>query len=130
LAFFIVLLACGWLVVVALLMALKPGLCFRLFARMSAALEASNWRVHLVEQGLRIVVGGAFIAHAPASKLPIAFEVAGWILVLTSVLILLAPIRWHGKFGTFWVERLTPAIVRACAPLPALAGAGVIYAAI
>lgn len=97
---------------------------------MAVNLEAGNWRLNLTEQGLRLLAGAALIVRAPASKLPALFEVAGWLVVVSSVLIIAAPIRWHGAYGTWWSKRLTPLVIRVLSPLPAVAGAGLIYAAI
>jgi hypothetical protein len=119
-----------WLVGVAFLMALRPRYCHHLFEKMSADLKRSNWRLQFTEQGLRVLAGMALIARAPASKLPLVFEVAGGLLVATSVLIMVAPIRWHGSYGTWWVRRLTPLVIRILSPIPAAAGAGLIYAAL
>lgn len=119
-----------WLVGVALLMALRPAYCHYLFAKMTTQLEAANWRVQCVEQGLRALAGAALVVRAPASKLPHVFEVAGWVLVGISVLILLAPIRWHGSYGAFWIKRLAPGTIRLLSPVPAVVGAGLIYAAV
>jgi hypothetical protein len=119
-----------WLVGVGALMAFRPSYCLELCGRMTARLEASNWRLNITEQGLRIVAGAALILRAPASKLPLAFEVAGWILVASSLLILVAPVRWHGAYGRWWVTRLVPLGVRALSPVPLLAGAGLVYAAL
>jgi hypothetical protein len=76
------------------------------------------------------LAGAALVVRAPASKLPHVFEVAGWVLVGISVLILLAPIRWHGSYGAFWIKRLTPGTIRLLSPVPAVVGAGLIYAAV
>ena len=120
-----------WLVGVAFLMVLRPRYCLHLFQKMSAdLLERSNWRLQFTEQGLRVLAGVALIARAPASKLPLVFEVAGWLLVATSLLIMVAPIRWHGAYGTWWVKRLTPLVIRILSLVPAAAGAGLIYAAL
>jgi hypothetical protein len=119
-----------WLVGVAVLMALRPGYCLHLFDRMSRKLEASNWRVQFIEQGLRVLAGAALIVRAPASKLPLAFEVAGWLLVVTSALIMIVPIRWHGAYGNWWVNRISPSLIRVLSPVPAAVGAVIIYAAI
>ena len=40
------------------------------------------------------------------------------------------PIRWHGAYGTWWVKRLKPWVIRALSPVPAVLGAGMIYAAV
>jgi len=119
-----------WLVGVAFLMALRPRFCLHLFETMSANLERSNWRLQFTEQGLRVLAGVALIVRAPASRLPLVFEVAGWLLVATSLLVMLAPIRWHGAYGTWLTRRLTPLVFRILAPVPAAAGAGLIYAAL
>jgi len=111
-------------------MALRPRYCLQLFEKMSANLERSNWRLQFTEQGLRLLAGVALIVRAPASKLPPVFEVAGWLLVATSLLIMIAPIRWHGVYGSWWVKRLTPLLIRILSPVAAAAGAGLIYAAL
>src|SRR5215469_9181182 len=118
-----------WLVGVAFLMALRPHYCLRLFEKMSAKLERSNWRLQFTEQGLRVLAGVSMIVRAPASKLPLLFEVAGWLLVATSLLIMVALIRWHGAYGRWWVGRIAPLAIRILSPVPMMAGAGLIYAA-
>jgi len=122
--------AAVWLMTVGVLMAFRPRYCLHLFAKMSASLTAANWRVQLIEQGLRVLVGTAMIVRAPLSKLPVVLEVAGWLLVATSILIVVLPIRWHGKYGAFWVQRITPPAVRVLSPVPAVLGAGLTYLAI
>ena len=117
------------LVGVAFLMALRPSYCLYLFEKMSANLERSNWRLQFTEQGLRVLAGVALIVRAPASKLPLVFEVAGWLLVATSLLIMVVPIRWHGAYGRWWVGRIPPLAIRVLSPVPMMAGAGLIYAA-
>ena len=119
-----------WIVVVAMLMALRPADCLRLMTRMKENLDRSNWRLQFTEQGLRVLAGLALIIRAPASKLPLLFGVAGWILVVTSLLIMAAPIRWHGAYGAMLMKRLTAPMLRVLSPIPAAAGAGLIYAAL
>ncbi len=76
-----------------------------------------------------MLAGVALIVRAPASKLPLVFEVAGWLLVATSLLIMVVPIRWHGAYGRWWVGRIPPLAIRVLSPVPMMAGAGLIYAA-
>ena len=126
----IVVIAAGlWLVGVAFLMALRPRYCLQLSETMRASLAQSNWRVQFIEQGLRVLAGAALIVRTPASKVPLLFEVAGWILMVTSLLIMAAPIRWHGTYGAWWLKWVTPLLVRILSPVPAAAGVGLIYAA-
>ena len=119
-----------WLVGVAFLMALRPRYCLHLFEKMSADLKRSNRRLQFTEQGLRVLAGMALIVRAPASKVPLVFELAGWLLVATSLLIIVAPIRWHGVYGMWWVKRLPPLVIRVLSPVPAAVGAGLIYVAL
>jgi len=129
-ALVIVVAAGFWLAGVGALMAFRPRYCVDLFERMTVSLEGSNWRLQITEQGLRILAGAALVVRAPSSKLPVAFEVAGWILVATSVAILMAPVRWHGAYGRWLMGRMAPTLVRVLAPVPVLVGAGLIYAAL
>lgn len=130
LALIIVLIAGVWLIGVGLLMAVRPHLGLRLCETMAAGLERSSWRVQYTEQGLRVLAGAALIVRAPASKLHLLFEVAGWILVATSMLIMVAPISWHAAYGRLLLKRLTPRMLRTLSPIPAAAGAGLLYAAL
>jgi hypothetical protein len=119
-----------WLVAVSLLMALWPRYCLQLLEKMASNLAASNWRLNLTEQGLRIVAGAALIVRAPLSKLPLAFEVAGWCIVISSLLILALPIRWHASYGHWLSGWLSPSVLRVLSPVPAIVGAGIVYAAV
>jgi hypothetical protein len=119
-----------WLLAIALMTALYPAYCLHRFERMCLSLEAANWRLQLIEQGLRLLVGAALIVRAPDSRLPLAFEIAGWLLLVTSAIILLAPIRWHAGYGMWWTRRLHPWMIRLLCPLPAAAGIAIVVAAI
>lgn len=119
-----------WLVAVAFLMALRPGYCLHLIEKMTSSLTASSWRLQLTEQGLRIIAGAALIVRAPVSKLPLAFDIAGWCIVISSLLILAAPIQWHASYGHLLSRRLTPLVIRILSPVPAIVGAGIVYAAL
>ena len=127
----IIVIASGlWLVAVSFLMALRPRYSLQLLEKMTSDLAASNWRLNLTEQGLRIVAGAALIVRSPLSKLPLTFEVAGLCIVISSLLILALPIRWHASYG-HWLSRwLTPLVIRVLSPVPAIVGAGIVYAAV
>ena len=128
LALLIVSAAGAWLVALAVLMAVRPEYCLHLYNRMLANLEAASYRQNLIEQGLRLLAGSALIVRAPASKLPMPFEVFGWLLVLSSLFVMVAPLRWHAAYGAWWGKRITTLMVRILSPIPAIFGAGLIYA--
>ena len=130
LALIIVSAAGAWLVVVAVLMAVRPEYSLHLYNRMLANLEASSYRQNLIEQGLRLLAGAALIVRAPASKMPLPFEVFGWLLVVSSLFVMVAPLRWHAAYGAWWGKHLSSRLVRILSPIPAIFAAGLIYAAI
>ncbi len=61
--------------------------------------HASSGPLHYLELGLRIAAGAAFLRHAPAMAWPALFTAFGWVLVVTSVLVMLVPWQWHQRFA-------------------------------
>ena len=114
-----------WLLATALLMALRP---LRFLHVLS--LTASNRRINNMEQGLRLLAGLALITRAGASKLPELFEVGGWFIVTSSVILLVLPLRWHAAYAIWWSLKMKPWAVRAIAPMSAAFGIGLVYAAL
>jgi len=125
-----------WLVAVAVLMAVRPVYSLHLYDRMLANLEAGSHRQNLIEQGLRLLAGAALIVRSPASKLPMPFEIFGWLLVfalctLGEVVFTASPGKWLLGFviGTASAARapMWRLLLRWCAkyaPVP-LVAAGV-----
>lgn len=113
-----------WLIGTGAFMALLPQRALHVLS-----LTASTRTINNVEQGLRLLAGVALLLRAPASKLPQSFEIAGWFVVLSSMVLLVLPLRWHSAYACWWANRLASAAVQAVAPLSALLGIGLIYAA-
>ena len=93
-ALFIVLTSGAWLIGVAFLMAFKPRRFLDLLS-----LTAANWRINVIEQGLRLVAGLALIARGEASKLPTLFHLGGWFIVASSIVLLVIPLRLHAGYA-------------------------------
>lgn len=93
---------------------------------------AASAALHLTELALRIAVGAGFIGYAERSALPWAFIGFGWLLVLTSLPLLLVPWRWHRRFARWAVPLATrwmwPYAV-GCLAAGAAILAGVLYGA-
>jgi hypothetical protein len=70
------------------------------------AAHAATRAAHLLEMGIRIVVGGALLVTASRMRFSALFVVFGWMLLGTSVLLVLLPWRWHAAFA----QRVVPAI--------------------
>lgn len=54
---------------------------------------------HYLEMLIRLVVGVSFVRIASRMPLPTAFTVFGWILVGTTVGLLVIPWQWHHSFA-------------------------------
>lgn len=101
LALAVCLLTAGWLFLVGLYALLSPEK-----ARAALAAMGSNWRIQLGEHIPRAIVGIAMVLHAPYSKLPGLFGIAGWFIVASSLVILALPMRWHNAYSRWWAERI------------------------
>lgn len=124
LALIILIAAGGWLVAVGVLMALRPR-----YALHVLSLTASSHRVNLSEQVPRFIAGMAMVVRGDASKFPLLFEVAGWFIAASSVVLIVIPLAWHSGYAVWWAKRIPPVIVRAIAPFSVAGGIGLIWAA-
>ena len=122
----LVLATAGFLLLQGALALLRPELVRRFLAAF-----ASSALAHVVELALRLLVGAGFIGHAASSTLPWAFAGFGWLLVVTTVPMLLLPWRWHRRFARWAVPLATRSMWLyglAClaAGLAVLAGVGLV----
>ncbi len=60
---------------------------------------ASSRSVHFFELSLRFVAGAALLSYAPRMSFPGAFNLFGWVLIVTTAFLLLIPWQWHHRFA-------------------------------
>jgi hypothetical protein len=84
--------------------------------------------IHLLELFLRFVVGAALVCYAPRMLLAGAFNLSGWVLLVTTTCLLLLPWRWHRRFAEYTVPRVTRHIT--LVGFASLAIGGVLLAAV
>ncbi|HQZ97307.1 MAG TPA: hypothetical protein PLP21_13375 [Pyrinomonadaceae bacterium] len=60
---------------------------------------ASSAFTHCVEISIRIVIGIAFILYSPQMKFSAVFAAFGWLLILTSAVLLFVPWQLHKRFA-------------------------------
>lgn len=114
----------AWLVGVGALMILRPERALAMLAQ-----TASSWQVNVGEQVPRLLVGLAMIAQAEVSREPHLFVAAGWFLLLSSVVLLLMPLKWHAGYAKWWAARFPSWAVRVIGPVSMAAGGALIWAA-
>lgn len=68
---------------------------------------AQTARAHALELGLRIMVGAAFVLHAPDMAGTMLCRLAGWVLIGTSLVLALMPWRWHARIARRTVPMAT-----------------------
>ncbi|MBM3750727.1 MAG: hypothetical protein FJW21_06035 [Acidimicrobiia bacterium] len=61
---------------------------------------ASSARTHYTEQALRLLVGGATINFAGAMWFEDAFRLFGWLVIVSTIGLLLIPWQWHHRFAS------------------------------
>ena len=69
--------------------------------------------IHFGEHVLRALVGLAFVGFATQTSYEFMFEAFGWFIVISSLLIMLAPRRWHHRYAQYWAQALQPWMIRA-----------------
>ncbi len=66
---------------------------------------ASTPVAHVVELSLRLTVGVALLLYAPRMLFPTVFVGFGWVLVATTLSLLLMPWQWHRRFAQWSVPQ-------------------------
>ena len=86
---------CLFLIGLTLVIAAMPSLAERFLRSFASSAQA-----HYTEQGLRLLVGAAVVHLASSMRHPQLFKLFGWLMVVTTVGLLLIPWQWHHKFST------------------------------
>ncbi len=103
LAFGFLLLASGYFCVLGLIALLKPALALQ-FLQAFATTAAK----HRLELCVRMLLGAAFLLQAERQLWPQLFQLAGWLLLGSSTVMLLLPWQWHQRFARHTVPAIAP----------------------
>ncbi len=104
----VVALAGGFLVWLGMVALVRPSIASEFL--LGFATTAAK---HHTELAVRMVVGAAFVLRAPFLPGAAVFRLFGWVLIVTTVGLLLVPWRWHQHFAEANVPkalRFLPAI--------------------
>lgn len=124
-ALIIIIAGTAWLIFVSILMLTQP-MKFLAMLRMTATTRAiNNW-----EQGFRLLSGIAFYVRAEVSKSPVIFHWIAIVLIVSAVLLLWLPLRWHSAYARWWSWKLSPVTIRYLAPVSGFAGIALAYSAL
>lgn len=114
-----------FLILAGVWMAFRPAACRAILAMMG-----STPLIHYGEHAVRALAGLCLVGAAAASKAPLILTVAGAFIVVSSIVIALAPRRWHAAYAAWWAERLPLWIYPALAPVSLIGGAALIWSVV
>lgn len=63
---------------------------------------------HFLEQTLRLITGASIVVHAPNMAFSEFFGVFGWIIIITSLMLVGLPWRWHHNFA----KKVIPTVIK------------------
>jgi uncharacterized membrane protein YfcA len=111
-----------FIILVGLIMLFNPekaGLTLRKFA-------STNF-INYTEITLRLIVGIALVLYSDFCKYPEAFEILGWFMLITALLLYCVPRKLHHKFSTRSADIIKPIYFRFISPFAFLFGGFIIY---
>ncbi|HEX4911078.1 MAG TPA: hypothetical protein VFV64_09975 [Permianibacter sp.] len=124
LALVVVMVAGLYFVVLAAVAVFAPERASRFFMGF-----ANSVSTHYLELLLRLLIGLAFLYNAEKMPLSTVFVVFGWLLVVTTAVLLLVPWQWHRRFAV----RAVPKAISKLGLIAAsalIAGVGILAAAL
>ncbi|NNE03051.1 MAG: hypothetical protein HKN52_07785 [Eudoraea sp.] len=111
-----------FLITVGFLMLLAPKKAREIIKK-----AGSTPLINFGELTIRMIPAIAMIAYASLSKYPEFFKLLGWFMVITSVLLLLIPRKYHHSYALWCASFLTPIYIRSIAPFSFLFGYFMLY---
>ncbi|RZS90635.1 hypothetical protein [Aquimarina brevivitae] len=112
-----------FLISVGILMLVNPSKA-RYYLRKAASTAFINY----AEITIRMLPAGALIISAEIAKYPIVFQVLGWFMLATSLVLYTVPRKMHHQYALKSADILKPLWVRVLSPIPILFGVFLGYA--
>lgn len=125
----ILIIAKGIVILFAIVFLLAGGIMFirPLLFRSWIAKAGSTPLINYGEITIRLIPAIAMVYVAPETKLPLFFQLFGWIMIVTSLVLYVTPRKSHHQLSLGFAEKLKPVYLQCIAPLAFLIGMGLIY---
>ena len=114
-----------WLIGLGVLMMIQPRQALAALGQMGGSPT-----VHIGEMAVRILAGVAMIFAAAASRFPVAISIIGSFLIVSALVLLLLPRRWHAAYSRWWSCHIPVTAVRLIAPMSWAMGGALIWSVI
>ena len=112
----------AFIIFIGFLMLIKPTQ-----ARNTLRKAGSTNFINYAEITARLIPAIALLRYADYAKFPEAFQVFGWIMLVTSLILYLVPRKRHHQFSMMSADILKPIYFQLISPFAILFGALIIY---
>jgi hypothetical protein len=96
-------------------------------ARITLRKAGSTNFINYAEITIRLIPAIALILYSDFSKLPEAFKIFGWIMLITSLILYVVPRKLHHRFSMKCADILKPIYFQLISPFAFIFGALIIY---
>ncbi|MEQ7156382.1 hypothetical protein [Brevundimonas aurifodinae] len=112
------------LAALSVLIAVQPRRALQALSRFG-----STARIHFGELSLRAAIGMAFVLGGPATRYPTAIGAIGAFLVVSALILMVLPRRWHAAYSSGWAKRIPVWTVPVLAVISLAAGSVLVWVA-
>lgn len=111
-----------WLIGLGVWMAVVPRHALAALAAMGGTPA-----IHFGEMTIRLLIGVSFVGASPISRYPFVIWWAGGFLIISALVLMALPRRWHAAYSTWWAAHIPPEAVRLIAPFSVAGGVLLIW---
>lgn len=111
-----------WLMGLSLFMLLAPKRALGVLAAMG-----STPLIHFGEMAGRVAAGLVLMLASGVSRSPQILTLIGAFLIVSAVVLMVLPRRWHAGYSTWWAQRIPVWAVRVSAVVSIVAGAVLLW---
>ena len=111
-----------WLIGLSLFMLLAPQRALGVLAAMG-----STPLIHFGEMAGRIAAGFVLMLASVMSRSPQVINLIGTFLIVSAVVLMVLPRRWHAAYSSWWARRIPVWAVRLSAVFSTVAGGVLIW---
>ncbi len=99
-------------------------------ARATLRKAGSTNFINYAELITRMIPAVGLILYAPFSRYPLVFQVLGWFMLVTSIILCFIPRKLHHNYSMKSADILKPVYFRLISPFSFLFGSAIIYSVI
>jgi uncharacterized membrane protein YfcA len=114
-----------FLIAIGVLMLLRPAKA-REYLRKAGSTNLINYS----EITIRMIPAAGLVIYSELSKYPEIFNLLGWFMIVTSLILYFVPRKLHHKYALYCAFILKPKYIRLISPFSLLFGSIIIYSVI